>query len=93
VGSWIIGTEIGFDLDNASGQPLTSLPAHQDFPQQVRPHQPRIAVVEIRRKNPKRSWLHLFRRRAHSSIIAAITGQRKYGLYRDLESYFVLYVT
>ena len=44
--SGIVGAEISFDFDDAPAEQLVPLPPHEEFAEQIRPDQARVAVVE-----------------------------------------------
>jgi hypothetical protein len=46
VGSRIIGAEIGFDFNDSPSEEFAALSAHEDFAQQVRADEARIAIIE-----------------------------------------------
>ena len=47
---------VSFHFDDAPGQQPAAVPPDENFTQQIRPHQPRVAIIKIARKNSKRRF-------------------------------------
>jgi hypothetical protein len=46
MGSGIVGAEISLDFDDAPGEKFAALPSNEDFAQEIRADEARVAVVE-----------------------------------------------